>query len=229
MNILDKKTLSDLLGVSPDSLRKALERMDIGEITEASVPTILNYYSRPATNRKPETVQAAQKLLESNINIYIDNRSMQPDPAPAPPDPMPAPPDPAPQVFEAPKIVLQPDAPKSVVAFAVNDKVVLALAFSGALAIAFSITAPVFAAVGVNIYWAYVLSVFIDLSAFIFMCRGKYTYGVVMAILTAVQAAFTVGAFDFVDSQVIGICKGITVAISIGIVIHGYSAIIANK
>lgn len=222
MNILDKKTLSDLLGVSPDSLRKALERMDIGEITEASVPTILNYYSRPATNRKPETVQAAQKLLESNINIYIDNRSMQPDPAPAPPDP-------APQVFEAPKIVIQPDAPKSVVAFAVNDKVVLALAFSGALAIAFSITAPVFAAVGVNIYWAYVLSVFIDLSAFIFMCRGKYTYGVVMAILTAVQAAFTVGAFDFVDSQVIGICKGITVAISIGIVIHGYSAIIANK
>jgi hypothetical protein len=221
MNILDKKTLSDLLGVSPDSLRKALERMEIREITESSIPTILNYYSRPAMNRRQETVEAAQKLLEGNINIYVDNRSVtaSPDQAPIPPL----------KTVEAPKVVLKPVETKGVVEFAVNDKVVLALAFSGALAIAFSITAPVFAAVGVNIYWAYVLSVFIDLSAFIFMCRGKYTYGVVMAILTAVQAAFTVGAFDFIDSQLTGIFKGIAVSISIGIVIHGYSAIIANK
>lgn len=222
MNILDKKTLSDLLVVSPDSFRKALERMEIREITESSIPTILNYYSRPAINRKQETVQAAQKLLEGNINIYVDNRSLTASPNPTP--------IPTPKTVEAPKVVLNTNVEaKRVVEFAVSDKVVLTLAFSGALAIAFSITAPVFAAVGVNIYWAYVLSVFIDLSAFIFMCRGKYTYGVVMAILTAVQAAFTVGAFDFVDSQITGICKGIAVSISIGIVIHGYSAIIANK
>lgn len=226
-NILSKKTLADALGVSPDSLRKALERMGLREVTAQNIFTILEYYSKPVPGRNTETVEAAKKLILSSTQINhttINNFAEVVPPVPVVPSYVPD--MDVVNMDETPDV--QPAPMRDAVQIASSDTVVLSLAFAGAFAIAVGITSPMFMAVGIAPALAYILAVFIDISAFIFMCRGRYTYGVIMAVCTALQAAFTVGAFNWVDAEILTICKGFTVAFAIGIVIHGYSSIIAT-
>lgn len=235
-NNLSKKTLAAALGVPVDSLRKALERMGLKEVNSQNVFAILEWYSKPVPGRNIKIVEAAKKLLVSNhTNVYIDNRQVGGIPPfiplnalSEPPPPPPILPEP-PQSQPIPESAPIPEPKRDVVGIASSDAVVLVLAFAGAFAIAVGITSPMFMAVGIAPALAYILAVFIDISAFIFMCRGRFHYGVIMAICTALQAAFTVGAFNWVDAEILTICKGFTVAFAIGLVIHGYSSIIATK
>ena len=235
---MDKQKLSELLGVRIDSMDKALSRMRLRVVDESTIPAILAYYAVPNPRRDPATVAAAKSLLQQNQNqggqivfIQNDNRvvnTMPADPAPVP-EPMPEP-IPVPDAELVETVTEAEEKPGfSVSGLLANREVLAVLVLIGAIAMAKAITAPIFMSVGVGFVWAYILSFYVDLAGFVFVWHRRHVHGKLFALSTALQTALTVGALGWMGTDAVVITKGLTVSACLGIAVHGFSSIIAEK
>lgn len=231
----DKKKLSKLLGIRPDSMEKALSRMRQNGIENPSEADIFSYYAVPNPRRDPATVAAAQELLKQNQNqggqivfIQNDNRVVNTttvqEPAPTP----------APEPAEEELPAEQSEGNEVSTGFSIsrllaNREVLAVLVLIGAVAMAKAITAPIFMSVGIGFTWAYILSFYVDLAGFVFVWHRRHVHGKLFAISTALQTALTVGALSWMGTDAVVITKGLTVSACLGIAVHGFSEIIAKK
>lgn len=230
---MDKRKLSEKLGVRVDSLDKALSRLGITGVDANTIPQIVAYYANPAPRRDPATVAAAQELLgqfngqQNNIIVFNDNRSVS---------------GPVVEVLEPSHVEPQEQTKQeseaeepvqagsfSLSSLLANREVLAALVLVGAVAMAKAITAPIFMSVGVAAVWSYILSFYIDLAGFVFVWHQRHTHGKLFAINTALQTALTVGALNWMGTEIVMIAKGISVSACLGIAVHGFSSIIAQK
>lgn len=235
---MDKQKLSQLLGVRVDSMEKAISRMGLSGVEDSTIPDILAYYAVPNPRRDPATVAAAQNLLQQNQNqggqivfIQNDNRVVNTVPTELAPAPEPTPePIPVPEVVPidvVADVVKKPGF--SVSALLANREVLAVLVLIGAVAMAKAITAPIFMSVGIGFWWAYILSLYVDIAGFVFVWHRRHMHGKLFAISTALQTALTVGALGWMGTDAVMITKGLTVSACLGIAVHGFSEIIAKK
>lgn len=233
---MDKQKLSELLGVRVDSMDKALSRMRLRVVDESTIPAILAYYSVPNPRRDPATVAAAKNLLQQNQNqggqivfIQNDNRvvnTVQAEPVLVPePEPI--------HASDAEMVEpLAEEAEKpgfSISGLLANREVLAVLVLIGAIAMAKAITTPIFMSVGIGFWWAYILSFYVDLAGFVFVWHRRHVHGQLFALSTALQTALTVGALGWMGPDAVMITKGLTVSACLGIAVHGFSSIIAQK
>lgn len=229
-----KKNLSELLGVQPDSLEKAISRMRQRGVSNPTDMDIFAYYAIPNPRRDPATVAAAQELLQQNQNqggqivfIQNDNRVVNTTTAQENalfPDPTP---DPIPDPVE--EVDVEETQGFSISRLLANREVLAVLVLIGAVAMAKAITAPIFMSVGIGFAWAYILSFYVDLAGFVFVWHRRHVHGKLFALSTALQSALTVGALGWMGADAVMITKGLTVSACLGIAVHGFSEIIAKK
>lgn len=219
---MEKKDLAEKLSLNPDSLTRALHRLDVRELDNSGLQTVLRYYAEPAPKRLEETVANANDLLKTYFGEELPEKPELPE--------QPKPEKPKPERQEPLTRAIKREPKKnSISEFVTSSEFLVVLVIIGSAATAVAITAPVFISVGVPAVLAYILSFYVDIASFVLIWHGREQYGKVFATSTALQAALTVGVFDMLGHAIIQPLKGASVAICLGIAIHGFSKIITTK
>ena len=115
------------------------------------------------------------------------------------------------------------------VLFFKGDAFMTFIVLIGGISLACAITAPIFMHVGVAEPFAYILGLYVDIAAFIFVLRNRHKLGVIFSLATALQAAIKLGAFDWMLPTHLIVLKATVLAVALGIATYGFSDLIASS